>query len=133
MTSHTEFFKKHGIEKAKELLNNTHIESRGEFYNQLCELVESHELVESYGGLAMCNSIINSVDSDESEYGSRLGVEYKKSSDNSEDKALMFCDDRSWSESSYFNCELDNDSKFLNIKRLKQAIADVESCGGDRG
>lgn len=96
--------------------------------NDLKRLVESHEIVEKHGGLHTCKLILKSVDSNESEYGSRLGIEYKKSFDGVDSKALMFCDDGNWCPSSYLNFELDDESKFVNLGRLKKAIADVEAC-----
>ncbi|MHA3048958.1 hypothetical protein [Acinetobacter sp. ANC 4641] len=137
-----EFVKKVGWDKAKEILENAHWKDiayrDGNYYStyskndvllgDLKRLVESHELIESGHGLETCKSVILFTENNESEYGNQLGVEYKKSSENPNDKALMLCDDDAWINSSYLNHELDTAAGFVNFKRLKQAIADEESC-----
>lgn len=138
-----QFVKANGWQKAKDVLKNAHWENiaygNGCYYSNSCskndvcldelkQLVESHELIETNHGLGTCKAIILLTDSDETEYGNRLGVEYRKSSENPNDTALMFCDDGTWIASSYLNFELDTTGRFINIKRLKQAIADEESC-----
>lgn len=138
-----QFVKANGWQKAKDVLKNAHWENiaygNGYYYSNSCSkndvllndlkrLVESHEIIEKGQGLDVCKDIFLSVYSDESEYLNRLGVEYKKSSKNLEDKALMLCSDGVWIDSSYLNDELDGTSGFINLKQLKQAIADEESC-----
>lgn len=136
------FVKKYGWAEAEDVVRNAHLDKAyddGYYYshlhsgndvllNDLKRLVESHEIIEKGQGLDACKDVFLSVYSDESEYLNRLGVEYKKSSKNLEDKALMLCSDGVWIDSSYLNDELDSTSGFINLKQLKQAIADEESC-----
>lgn len=94
-------------------------------------IVVSHRIVEKRQGLVCCKELLDSVEVEDAEYGSRLGVEYKKSSDQPNDLALMYCDNGEsggWIESRHFNHEMDEEDKFLNITRLRQAVMDVEAC-----
>lgn len=94
---------------------------------ELQRLIQSHDLINKFNGPENCQDLLDSVENNESQYGSRFGVEYKKSSNRAEDLALMLNDDGEWSESSHYNYELD-DSRFLNIARLRQALIDYASC-----
>lgn len=118
-----------GLDGAREYLNqkmkNEMLLIEADF--ELERLIESHDLIAKHLGLNNCIELIKSVESSESEYGSRMGVEYKKSSENPQDKALMLCDDGEWVACLHLNFELD-DSKFINIQRLKQAVTDMQSC-----
>ncbi|WP_111893073.1 hypothetical protein [Acinetobacter sp. MB5] len=125
--SASKFVKKFGWDEAKYIVVHDRVESTVNL-DDLKRLVESHELIEHYEGLEACKDMILSVYSDQSEYGNQLGVEYKKSSENPKDKSLMLCDDGAWIGSAYLNHELDNPESFINLKRLKQAIEDEESC-----
>ena len=136
------FVKKYGWTEAQDVVKNAHWEnaySDGSYYSHidsendvllsdLKRLVQSHEIIEKGQGLDACKDVFLSVDSDESDYINRLGVEYKKSSEDPNDKALMLCDDGVWIDSSYLNYQLDSAYGFINLKQLKQAIADEESC-----
>lgn len=121
---------KNGLDKTRNYLNAK--VSIGDLLTdkdmQLQVLIQSHDIVEKHNGLATCKDILSSVESRESEYGGRLGVEYKKSSDDPQKRALMLCDDGSWCACLHTNDELNDSSKFLNIKRLEQAVADVALC-----
>lgn len=121
---------KKGLDKTREYLNAK--VSTGDLLTdkdmELQVLIQSHDIVEKHNGVDACKDILSSVESRESEYGGRLGVEYKKSSKDPEERALMLCDDGSWCACLHTNDELDNGSKFLNIKRLAQAVADVALC-----
>lgn len=125
-----QIIKKKGLDQAKGYLNE---QISGGFLLtdadiELQRLIQSHDLVEHHKGLDECIDLLSSVESKESEYGGRLGVEYKKSSSEEQDFALMLCDEGTWCASKHFNHELDNASKFLNIKRLIAAVKDVQLC-----
>lgn len=90
-------------------------------------LVESYRFVLEHDGINVCRELLDSVQGEESEYASRFGTEYRKSSSNPNDKALMLSDEDKWIESSHYNGELDQE-KFLNIGKLRQAIQDYEAC-----
>lgn len=118
-----------GLETTRDYINQK-IEDSSTFFQDdfiLQRIIESHDIINKRSGLKNCIDLIQSVESCESEYGSRLGTEYKKSSENPNDMALMLCDDGRWISCLHSNAELD-DSKFLNINRIKQAIVDMESC-----
>lgn len=100
-----EFIRKNGIEASKKILSFrsgfrgfiTLTDGSALHSDELRELVESHELVESLGGL---------------------------------DKAKMYLGIAIQNKSGNVKCK-----NFLVVHKsmLKQAIADVESCGGERG
>lgn len=120
-----------GLDKARAYLNDR-IANGYMFYEadiELQRLIQSHDLINKFNGPDSCQDLLDSVENNESQYGSRFGVEYKKSSNHAEDLALMLNDDGEWSESTHYNYELD-DSKFLNISRLRQALADYARCQG---
>lgn len=118
-----------GLDRARGYLNDR-IKGGYMLYEadlELQRLIQSHDLINYLKGSENCQDLLDSVESNESQYGSRLGVEYKKSSTQAKDLALMLNDEGEWSESLHYNYELD-DSRFLNITRLRQAMADFAIC-----
>lgn len=118
-----------GVDKARAYLNeritNGHTLLEVDF--ELQRLIQSHDMINKFKGPENCQDLLDSVEDSESQYGSRLGVEYRKSSNNAQDLALMLNDNGEWSESLHYNYELD-DSRFLNIVRLRQALIDYANC-----
>lgn len=83
------------------------------------------ELIKKVGGMGQANHILNLVE-DEAEYVGFMYMQYKLSSANPDDNALLLHDDIGWRESSYFNHELTNlvERRFICLKDLEQAVAE---------
>lgn len=61
------------------------------------------------------DQILSNLESKDTSHINKLGLEYKASSDNPKDFALMLNDDGGWVKSSYLNEELD-ERGFFNVK-----------------
>jgi len=61
------------------------------------------------------DTIIQNLESTETTHVNKLGLEYKPSSDQPKDHALMLTDDGEWYKSSYLNEELGTGA-FLDIR-----------------
>ena len=64
-----ELVKENGIEKCKRILDDlTDQGHNGDFYKDLKRLVESHELIESFGGLEMAKESLKNLPSEYQSY-----------------------------------------------------------------
>lgn len=78
----------------------------------------------SVNGYFAAISLLDSVESPETEFGSRMGNEYKLSSINDGDCALLLCDDGSWINARHTNGEVK--SLFLSIDKLRKSIQSLD-------
>lgn len=62
------------------------------------------------------DQILGNLESTDTTHINKLGLEYKTSSNNPQDFALMLSDDGGWGKSSYLNEELDSGS-FFNVQQ----------------
>lgn len=81
------------------------------------------DLIKKVGSRWRANHILNLVE-DDAEYVGFACMQYKLSSTNPDDRALLFHDDIGWQESSYFNHELINltERRFICLNDLEQAV-----------
>lgn len=81
------------------------------------------DLIIKVGGMSQAEHILELV-ADDAEYIGFACMQYKLSSANPDDKALLLHDDIGWQESSYFNHELSNltEPRFICLKDLEQAF-----------
>lgn len=81
------------------------------------------DLIVKVGGMLQAYHILELV-ADDAEYVGFAYMQYKLSSANPDDKALLLHDDIGWQEASYFNHELINltERRFICLKDLEQAV-----------
>lgn len=84
------------------------------------------DFIKTLGGIELALAILASVENELSEYGNRLGSEYRKSSENPKDRALILHDNGAWVESSFLNIELEDPKTFISILRIKKAVTTFE-------
>ena len=65
---------------------------------------------------AKLEDIIQNLESKETTHVNKLGFEYKQSSDQPKEHALMLTDEGEWCKSSYLNEELDTGA-FLDVQK----------------
>lgn len=62
------------------------------------------------------DQILSNLESTDTTHINKLGLEYKSSSDNPKDFALMLCDDGGWVKSLYLNEDL-NSGGFFDVQQ----------------
>ncbi len=76
----------------------------------------------SINNLDEAKQLLSRLNSNETEYVSKTRMEYKKSSNNDCDFALILCDTGEWITSRHLNNELDTGA-FLNISAIRNEIS----------
>lgn len=129
----SEWIAKKGWSEAKDLIalngwKNT------PFLVQVKRLVASHALIEKFGDVQNCNSVLAIAPYDATHVKVNLGMPifYLESSNDEAEPCGLWIDDEKdgyWGLSSYQNYELLLvQNKFIALNDLKEAVADVESC-----
>ena len=89
--------------------------------------ITGSDLIAKVGGMRQAHHILNMVE-DDTQYIGFMYLQYKLSSDNPDDKALILHDDNTWHASSYFNHEFGqiNKHRFICINDLNNAVLVAE-------
>ena len=84
------------------------------------------QLIKKVGGMGQALHILNLVE-DDAEYIGFMYLQYKLSSQNENDSALLLRDDGEWYGSSYLNKEFTNlvERRFICLKDLNDAVDEV--------
>lgn len=75
----------------------------------------------SINNIEEAKEFLSQLESDETEYVSKTRMEYKKSSENKDDMALILCDTGEWINSRHANYELDSGS-FLKVADIRNEV-----------
>lgn len=96
--------------------------------SELNEYSEAHLLIMASKGNEYVEDWLASAESIETEFSSRLGAEYKRSSNNPNDQAYLLHDDGQWHHSKmYKNYEL-NSNNLTDVIKLRNALHKVQEC-----
>jgi len=128
-----QYLKDFGLNHAEEICKEPTENSHGvaiPFHPEiLLDLVQDHKLIQQCGGIDQSKELLKSVHGFQTEYIGRYGTQYKISSDNPDELALMSFDVGQWMDSRHTNKDVVE--KFLNVKALKNAVANFKVFTGE--
>lgn len=95
----------------------------------LLDVIQDHKLIQQCGGIDQSKELLQSVHTHHTQYIGKHGTQYKISSENPDELALMSFDVGQWMDSRHTNKFVVE--KFLNVKALKNAVANFKVFTGE--
>jgi hypothetical protein len=119
----------HAEEICKEPTGNSHGVAIPFHPEILLDLIQDHKLIQQCGGIDQSKELLKSVHGFQTEYIGRYGTQYKISSNNPDQLALMSFDIGQWMDSRHTNKFVVEN--FLSVKALKNAVSNFKVFLGE--